>query len=644
MSGLALAANPAMLSRLMRALVLACLALVVLTGCEATCTSDAECAAPAVCGSEGKCLVPVAGPDGAACSDDRHCAGGACLFSAEGGRCATACASAADCPTGRCALAVDTRADTSRLRLTCGPGQGDRFYAETCADDGQCRSGVCHDGRCTSPCGTCPADFDCQPTTLTRLGRSLDHGVCTWWPVQPVIELGPAATTDAAPTVLSFELPAGVGAFTLVLEDFEDRVPAVTRLTGPDGTVFIGNPADGGVRDLARCASGPGQATVLVPGSDEARATPGPGRYTLEVVTYEPMGFPVMSQRVAGRVERVAAVFKRPTRGGVVDVKLKLAPEVGYSVADGGGTWVRALLTRFEEVTRDKLGVALGQVQMELLPPDAGVVVSTAAQSRALWTQYSEGAPTARPVNVMVVDSLTFAGGISGGNPGAPGVYGRPASGVTLEPLASGPQATGVLMAHEVLHYLGLFHTSDEYFGADLISDTPECANPAGSGCADARNLMFPYFPTREPLSLSAGQVKVLEGSPWVYRWLHPGACGAHDVVGLGAAHYASGSTVGAPAVLTGACGGSGGEQVHLLRLEGAATKLEASVSGSGFSPVLYLRRADCDASGTEVACVPADGGVAAAAIDNPTAGAYFVVVDSLADGGAYALDVTVTP
>jgi hypothetical protein len=328
--------------------------------------------------------------------------------------------------------------------------------------------------------------------------------------------------------------------------------------------------------------------------------------------------------------------------GGLIDLSIHLAPETGYSVADGGGTFVRGMLARFDQLAREKLGAALGQVRMDLLPPDAGASITSSAESRALWSAYSVGAPASRPINVMVVKDLSFAGGLAGGVPGAPGVYGRPGSGVTIAPLASGPTSTGVLLAHEVFHYLGLFHTSDGFLGPDLISDTPACDDPSGSGCPDARNLMFPYFPTREPLELSLGQRRVLEGSAWLARWTHPGACGAHDVVGLTAVPFASGTTVGAPATLSGTCGGGGGEQVHLLRLDAAATKLEAQVTGDGFAPVLSLRRATCD--GTEVVCSAADGGSATVALDDAGVGAWFLVVDSAADGGAYRLSVKVTP
>lgn len=66
-------------------------------------------------------------------------------------------------------------------------------------------------------------------------------------------------------------------------------------------------------------------------------------------------------------------------------------------------------------------------------------------------------------------------------------------------------------------------------------------------------------------------------------------------------------------------------------------------MTGNGFTPVLSLRQAEC--GGTEGACAVADGsGTATAGVDNPAAGAWFVVVDSDADAGSYELEVTVTP
>jgi hypothetical protein len=263
------------------------------------------------------------------------------------------------------------------------------------------------------------------------------------------------------------------------------------------------------------------------------------------------------------------------------------------------------MLERFDQLAREKLGVALGEVRLLALPLDAGVLVDSAAAQRALVAAHSVNASGGRPINVVVVRSLGDAGVAPGLVPFAPGIYGQPSSGVVLAPHLSGPAATGVVLMHEVSHALGLFHTSGTP-EADLISDTPMCANVLDGGCPDERNLMFPNFKTADPLVLTKGQAQVLEASPWVHRPLLPGACGDLDVVGLsGAAPWAAGTTVGGSSTNVGACGGAGPERLHFFRLEGSVRKLEARVKGTGFSPVVYARRSDCDT--VERACGAAD-------------------------------------
>lgn len=629
---------------MLRVLLLTGIAVLV-TGCEQTCRNDGQCSLPAVCGEEHHCVVPQPRADGADCAHDQHCAGGVCLMSPQGNVCATACEGAVDCPSHRCTPSVDARPAGSTLRLTCLVEGGDRYAAETCRRDVDCRTGLCFDDHCTSPCGACPTEFACQPATITRGALSLDHGVCTWWPEQPVLELGAVDTSVASPKTIEFTLPEGFGAFTLVLEAADDSVLSVSRLTGPNGAVYIGGErVDGGPSpDFARCSSNPGTATVLVPGTDLPAAQVVAGKYSLDVVSYEQAGFPLTPTRNVAHVDRVAAVMKRPARGGVVDLTIHVAPETGLSVADGGNAFVRTMVDRFAQLSREKLGVTVGSTVMVALPIDAGVKLDTVAQNRALWAAQSVGTAGRRGIDVMLVKSLSFAGGVAGAVPGAPGVYGRGVSGLTLAPLGSGPAATGTLLAHEVDHFLGLWHTSDDFYGPDLISDTPSCANPSGSGCADARNLMFPSFPTGDPLILSPGQQQVLEGSPWIYRRIHPEACGARDVVGLTQSQVAGGTLVGAETGFIGTCGGSGAERVHLYRLETGARRIEAKVTATGFVPVVYLRQATCLADAPELACAVGDGGVAVAQVDSPNPGAVFIVVDSMGDAGVFELNVTVT-
>lgn len=618
-----------------------------LTACSGAppCAQDSDCAAGQVCAAQ-RC-TPTADA-GSPCSSDTQCPGAACLLGADGGQCANLCAGATDCPGRRCGPVAQGEA----LRLLCLPPGGERFAVERCAADAECTTGLCERGRCTTPCSaksSCPALLRCLPGTLTRAGKGLDTGVCTTFPELPVLELGAVVVPAQELAAVEFDIPEGVAAFTVVLEDFEGLTPALARLQGPGAASIIsGLPGDAGTAlDFARNSSAPGLSAVLVPGSDAAQAAVRPGRYRAEVGLYLPASFPRAPERVAGTVERAAVVLKPALRPGLVDLTLHLAPETGTRTPDGGVTpFVGQMLSRFDAVLRSKANLALGEVEFRALPPDAGARVETVAQANALWAAITEPRAEARAINVLLLRELTFAAGLAGTSPGAPGVYRRPGTGVVVEPTVGGATGTGVLLAHEVLHFLGLSHTSDAFFGPDRISDTPSCANPSGGGCPDERNVMFPFFFVNEPLVLSPGQVKVLEGSPWPYQLLHPFACGEAEVVGLSEVGFAAGTTAGAPARLAGACAPSGGgERVHLLRVEADAGDLEVSATGAGFAPVLYVRRADC-AAGPEVACsAPTDGGTTATlALVAAQPGAYFVVVDSEADGGTFRLTARSVP
>lgn len=476
---------------------------------------------------------------------------------------------------------------------------------------------------------------------LMRGGQSLATGVCTWWPVQPVLELGSVDTPASGVATLTFTVPEGFGAFTVLLEDFSDRVPVVMGLTAPDGTRIIGQPrlADGGWLDLSRSSSAAGTATALVPQSDDPRAVARAGTYTLEVASFEVMGFPTTRTQIAARLDRVAVVLKKPVYGGTVDITVHVAPETGYSTDGGTMTFVRQMLESFDSLGRDKMGLTLGEVHINSLPPDAGGVLDTSAKNRELWRAHAGDLRGARPVNLMFIADLTFAAGVSGAVPGPPGVYLRPSSGVSIEPLASGPQPTGVLIGHEVGHFMGLSHSTDSFAGPDLIDDTPACADLASGSCPDDRNLMYPSFPTREPLLVTPGQVKVLTGSPWIYRRVHPLACDAREVVALNSSGpFGSGSSW--------ALGTA--PQVHLLRLEQSATRLRAVVTANGFTPNISLRRVTCAANPAASAAPDAGLGIdtATATVDMAEPGAWFVLVGAQeqVDGGTFELEVTVTP
>ena len=111
-------------------------------------------------------------------------------------------------------------------------------------------------------------------------------------------------------------------------------------------------------------------------------------------------------------------------------------------------------------------------------------------------------------VNVFFVRGMQLGGaiGISLGLPGPAGFHGTQGSGVIFTAEYMGGQTpdgrgnpvdgnlfTAPVLAHEVGHYLGLFHTSEQNgFSFDVLEDTAECSR-ISPNCPDIDNLMFPF-------------------------------------------------------------------------------------------------------------------------------------------------------
>ena len=120
--------------------------------------------------------------------------------------------------------------------------------------------------------------------------------------------------------------------------------------------------------------------------------------------------------------------------------------------------------------------------------------------------------------------------GIAGGVPGPYNAKGFDTSGVAVAWTHLGPTFNAQIAVHEIGHYLGLFHTTEnnsddngdpqplDLMSHDAITDTPECDSPnqlttldncAGNG---AGFLMFWQQPSG--VQFSAAQVGFLRGNP----------------------------------------------------------------------------------------------------------------------------------
>lgn len=137
-------------------------------------------------------------------------------------------------------------------------------------------------------------------------------------------------------------------------------------------------------------------------------------------------------------------------------------------------------------------------------------------------------------LNIFLVHSLigSFnATGFAAGVPGFSGVHGTESSGIvaTAQNLRAdfgsgtpnGATYTAKLIAHEVGHFLGLFHTTDRTGEHDPLGDTPECAAAVAGGespgyCPDYENLMFWIGSFEANHKLTPQQIEVIRAHPLV--------------------------------------------------------------------------------------------------------------------------------
>src|SRR5262249_55794036 len=196
--------------------------------------------------------------------------------------------------------------------------------------------------------------------------------------------------------------------------------------------------------------------------------------------------------------------------------------QVDFLVADG------ALSPGDAEHTADQLAQLLARLYAPVGIEIADYLVTPFAlpggADVTLSTSVAPALREARPgaVHVVLVHSIDNAGPLAGYALGLPGPFDadRPNAAVLV---ATGPFASpssgqldlpalAVTCAHEIGHYLGLYHTSERDGQLhDPIPDTPECAG--GSSCPDSDNIMF-WTGGGARHVLSEGQATVLRRHP----------------------------------------------------------------------------------------------------------------------------------
>jgi hypothetical protein len=300
-----------------------------------------------------------------------------------------------------------------------------------------------------------------------------------------------------------------------------------------------------------------------------------PGTWTFTVNDWAsecPFGDACQDGNTAGRY-RVHAVTRPglPTSTGTLDVEVYLATDPTSVLSTAAGAlahpqterWVRSLGRHLASA-----GLCLGTVTFHDLPrwvkdryaAGGAVDVTDASPCGDVQQLFTTAIVPARAVHLFLADEVTAADGadqfsvvgMTGSIPGPSGfpgtIYGGAIVGLFGElgagscggsgpSFACGTDRLAYVTAHEIGHWLGLFHTTEmggDFF--DPVSDTARCpcsscgtgcntatalvtprACSASAGCGGARNLMFWAFdPARSAGELSRDQAQLVRLNPAV--------------------------------------------------------------------------------------------------------------------------------
>jgi hypothetical protein len=487
-----------------------------------------------------------------------------CTLSACGGddadhddRRGRACGADADCAELHCRADLDAAPkDLAALPLVCGDAdeRGAEAGAE-CDDAGDCALGVCVlAGACAAPCnddGDCDTAERCQAVfarngsdalqplsaCVARVDVPRDVRVATALrkaaiaPGDNDVELDAAGDEGETLYVLEHSRdtwPDGVRCRTpLCMRALRTRDAAPRLLFDADADLTQGTP-------LNPVAIGDHvDPLVIALPSGERDALSGAG-YTASVGAEQ-----------AGdlRVTRLS----RTDAGGVLDLNVFYVGALDWTPTGARGP---ALLADALDVVDEifaQADISIGAVRQIAVPgelPTRGVAFpeGDAAQGFAVLAvrfgvyvelpalfRLSAGAANSA-VNLFFLRDIAprSADGEpeaeAGGIPGPLGMQGTPGSGVAIatDMMAGDPERLGRTLAHEIAHYLGLFHTSEADGSVyDAFDDTPECradrdADGDGLSVADcegagADNLMF--WARTSGTKLSAAQQRMLRAA-----------------------------------------------------------------------------------------------------------------------------------
>ena len=443
----------------------------------ASCTNDDQCGGGLACtalGDEGKtCQQPTGVADGEGCTQDSDCQGGTCITDWPGGYCTTPdCNNFEDCSR----LGNDNR---------CLQVRGPDICVRLCTSDAECRDG-----------------YVCQ-------GLSAQQGACFPAPPPPAQAIDPAVLANNPLNITCQDTVNGVATFDFTVS--------------PGATSYMVTPIDPTGNQLVPSSiSRPLGSAITFNGANRFQATPsqvfGNMNPTIIPATpdfvgqLEPGAHTYTVQSASEQMCWYKLEESQP--GDSIDLNIHLVGLQGVNAANAAQNANLQATLNHVNALYQAAGISLGTIRYFDASPAIAQNFSIVRNADALGdlvastTKPGDTLDDVLSMNVFFVRGFADGGtiGVSYGLPGPAGLHGTDGSGAVFTAEYMGGQTTDGLgvpvdgnlftaqvLAHEVGHYLGLFHTSEQNgFNFDPLGDTPQCSRIAAN-CPDIDNLMFPF-------------------------------------------------------------------------------------------------------------------------------------------------------
>ncbi len=319
---------------------------------------------------------------------------------------------------------------------------------------------------------------------------------------------------------LEVQVPADVVSITISVIGDEATYYGLAEWVGPNSIALVTpgwtqtDEASGGMCTSCnnRIALSAGAFATIAPNNPSATVEAGTHTFTL-------LGYDGNSP--ANGPVRVLVHAKMATGGlpatGILDLNLHFTGAQSLS-AESAKTdpEFQATLESMRTIY-SQVGIALGTITYRDIDAGYRSIETLDGEGSDLQAMFSESDGNSDALNLFFVNELSagqFGGfgvilGIAGGIPG-PVAQGSWRSGVAIaiKPIQGVPAGVDTTMAHEVGHFLGLFHTSEQaFFGPQLhdpLPDTPK------------NDESFLMFNTGSGNKLSDWQGRVMRANPWV--------------------------------------------------------------------------------------------------------------------------------